>query len=182
MVTGVREQWYSEGRDWLDCRPGLALPPLSVCGNLFQVAPGTQLEIIHLPSTSVTNIAPNITPTLLYDEYPQYSVLTLLLDDPPPPVGWTPGTDQAPGHGHHQTGRQHAQHAAQQQGQPLHLLLDHLVLVGAAVLVVAAATAEDVDVVVTDGTVEAGVPGSRGVNVAGAVLGAQDCWRTKYRI
>ena len=48
--------------------------------------------------------------------------------------------------------------------------LDDLVLLGAAVLVVQAAAAEDVDVVVTDRTVEASVPGPGGVNVARAVL------------
>ena len=53
VVTGVREQWYSEGRDWLDCLADLVLPPLSVCGNLFQVAPGTRLEIIHLALSPV---------------------------------------------------------------------------------------------------------------------------------
>ena len=102
-----------------------------------------------------------------------------MLYNPPPPVGRTPGTYQAASQGDHQAGRQDAQHAAEQQGEPLHLLLHHLVLLSAAVLVVQAATAEDVDVVVTDWTVEPGVPGSGGVNVARAVLGAQDCWRTK---
>ena len=105
-----------------------------------------------------------------------------MLDDSPPPVGRTLGTDQTPGHGDHQPGGQDAQHAAQQQGQALHLLLHHLVLLGAAVLVVHAAAAEDVDVVITDGTVEAGVPVSSGVYVARAVLGAEDSWGTKRMI
>ena len=111
-----------------------------------------------------------ISPALSEQSHINSLLLTLLLHNPSPPVSRTPGTDQAAGHRDHQTGRQHAQHAAQEQGESLHLLLDHLVLVGAAVLVVPAATAEDVDVVVTDRTVEAGVPGSRGVDVARAVL------------
>ena len=105
-----------------------------------------------------------------------------MLYNPPPPVGRTPGTYQAASQGDHQAGRQDAQHAAEQQGEPLHLLLHHLVLLGAAVLVVHAAAAEDVDVVITDGTVEAGVPVSSGVYVARAVLGAEDSWGTKRMI
>ena len=105
-----------------------------------------------------------------------------MLYNPPPPVGRTPGTYQAASQGHHQAGRQDAQHAAEQQGEPLHLLLHHLVLLSAAVLVVQAAAAEDVDVVVTDGAVETGVPVSSVVYVARTVLRPEDGWRTKTMI
>ena len=57
---------------------------------------------------------------------------------------------------------------------PLHLLLHHLVLLGAAELVLRRPAAEDVLVVIAGGAVEARVPLADGVNVARAVLRAQD--------
>ena len=63
-----------------------------------------------------------------------------------------------------------------QQYSPLHLLLHHLVLLGAAELVLGSPAAEDALVVVARGAVEPGVPLATRVDVARAVLGAQDGW------
>ena len=109
---------------------------------------------------------------------------------PPLPVGGAPGTDQAPGQCDHEARREDAQHAAQQhrepghhvkdmasivtQYSPLHLLLHHLVFLGAAELVLGRPTAEDVLVIIAGGAIEASVPLAGGVNVARAVLRAQD--------
>ena len=117
-----------------------------------------------------------------------------MLDGPPPlPVGGAPGADQAAGQRDHQTRSEHPEHAAQQHrdpghhghdimrqfvrqqfNSPLNLLLDHLVLLGAAELVLGSPAAEDVLVVVAGGAVEARVPLTGGVNVARAVFRAQD--------
>ena len=117
-----------------------------------------------------------------------------MLDGPPPlPVGGAPGADQAAGQCDHQTRSEDPEHAAQQhrdpghQGHdimtqfvsqqyhsPLNLLLDHLVLLGAAELVLGSPAAEDVLVVVAGGAVEARVPFTGSVNVARAVFRAQD--------
>ena len=60
------------------------------------------------------------------------------------------------------------------QYSPLHLLLHHLVLLGAAELVLGSPAAEDVLVVVAGGAVEARVPFAGGVDISRAVLRAQD--------
>ena len=79
-------------------------------------------------------------------------------------------THEAARHGHHQTRCQHPEHAAQQQGPALHILLHHHVSLGAAVLVIHGAAAEDIEVVIAVGAVEARVPLANIVNVAGAVF------------
>ena len=54
-----------------------ARPSTTTTLSVRQSVPSSTWDTIRdHPSTSVTNIAPNITPTLLYDEYPQYSVLS----------------------------------------------------------------------------------------------------------
>ena len=79
-------------------------------------------------------------------------------------------THEAACHGHHQTGGEHPQHAGQQQRPAPQFVLHHQVLLGAAILVLGGAAAEDVQGVITVRAVEARVPLARAVNVAGAIL------------
>ena len=88
-------------------------------------------------------------------------------------------THETASHGDHQTGCQHPEHAAQQQGPALHIVLHDHVSLGAAVLVIHGAAAEDVEVVIAVGAVEARVPLPNSVNVARTIFRAQNCWNRK---
>ena len=61
-----------------------------------------------------------------------------------------------------------------EHGEPLHVLLHDLVLLSAAVLVSVWATAEDIPILTTRGTVEPSVPLSKQVYVARTVLRTKD--------
>ena len=59
---------------------------------------------------------------------------------------------------------------------PLDLLLNDLIFLGTTIFVVRSATAENVDVIITRGTIEACVPFTRTVNVPRAIFWAQNGW------
>ena len=102
----------------------------SVSGHHLGAGDGAVIQrwqrLTHRPSTSthsssavcVTQTVPRGIYCTRVSNILTRVTLTLVFDDPPPPVDRTPGTHQTPCHGHHQAGCQHSQHAAQHQRYP----------------------------------------------------------------
>merc|ERR1719323_1939339 len=90
-----------------------------------------------------------------------------------PSVNGALRTDKTPGQGEHQASSQHPEHASQQQSQSFNILLHYLISLGTTVFIILSATAKNVEVIISVGTVEASVPLTNIVNISRAVLGAQ---------